>query len=584
MGLPGVTLNTLDGNLGLQPGSNSQITLWMGCCLGPANGAAVVNTLATYGDPTTMSNALVGGELLEAASYGSKAGTPPVMVMPLNPGTRGGVGAVTHVGPGTGTMTVSIAPHAALTITCTTGGTLGTAAFTFQVGSSTSAPVTSAAGWSSTGYLIPGTYTTVVFAAGTYISGGSADVYTISTLGAIAHPQGAGPVVPTFTASPVDAYNPVVTVALGGAVGTMQFTYALDGGVNASPSQSANVTSAASYAVPGTGLVLAFSGTFTANDTYSFQSTGPTPASADITAALTALETTFLNQATYSQVVLLGTPANAAAWATNIATLETARLALYSSGIYVDFYHGGPTVGTVLPNAGNITVDSADTDSVVIAARAGMSGRPVPCAGDWLMTSSLTGLQFRRNASWAAGARGSKVSPSQDIGAYADGGVASAVKLFRDENATQGFYAAGITCLRTFGAGTPIMITRGLTAMASNSDYYPLTNSRVINKACGIARINALPYINSKVPTTTRNGQAGVITEKAAQEIEAKINSALLAGLVQSSPQDAVAAKCVVTRTNNVFATNTLILTISIQPYAYAPYITVNIGMLISAS
>lgn len=583
MGLPGVTLNTLDGNLGLQPGSNSQLTLWMGCCLGPATGS-ILNTLATYGDVQTMTNALLGGELLEAAGYGARAGTPPVMVMPLNPSVRGGVGAVTHVGPGTGTMTVTIAPHLAITITCTTGGTIGTAAFTFGVGSVTSPPVVSAAGWTSTGYLIPGTYVTVVFTAGTYVAGGTPDIYTISTLGAVAHPQGTGPAIPTFTASPVLSYTPVITIGLGGAVGTMQFTYALDGGVNASPSPSQSVTSAASYALPGTGLVLAFSGTFTALDTYAFSAAGPMWASGDLTTALTALETTYLNQATYSQVVLLGTPASAAAWATNIATLETARLALYASGVYVDFYHGGPTVGTILPNAGSITVDAADTDSVVIAARAGMSGRPAACAGDWLMTSAVSGLQLRVNASWAAGARGSKVSPSQDIGAYADGGVASAVSLYRDENATQGFYAAGITCLRTFGAGTPIMITRGLTAMASNSDYYPLANSRVINKACGIARINALSYVNSKVPTTTRNGLAGVITEKTAQDIEAKINAALRAGLVQSSPQDAVAVNCQVTRTNNVFATATLILTISVQPYAYAPYITVNIGMKVSAS
>lgn len=579
MALPGVVLNTLDGNLGLQPGSNQQTTLWLGCSLG-----GTINSLTTYGDAQTMASTLSAGELYEAASYGMKAGTPPVMVMPLGQTTRGGAGAVTHTGPGAGVMTVTIAPHASLLITCTTGGTLGTAQFTFQIGTAVaSAPVVSAAGWSSTGYQVPGTYVTIVFVAGTYIAGGSADTYTISTVGAIAHPTGAGPAVPTFTASPVDYYTPLVVCQLGGAVGTMQFSYALDGLLNASPTQSQNITSAATYAIPGTGLVLNFTGTFTALDTYSFSAASPTFSNTDLTAAMTALQTTFLNQATYSQVVVVGSVASAAAWATQVATLETARLALYALGVYVDFYCGGPSVGTILPNAGSVTVDSADTDTVVIASRAGMSARVVPCAGDGLLTSPVTGLQFRRNAVWAAGARGSRVAPSQDIGAYADGGVAGFLKLYRDENATQGFYAAGITCLRTFGAGSPIFITRGLTAMTSVSDYYPLANSRVINKACGIARLNTLQYINSKVPTTTRNGIAGVISEKAAQDIEAKVNSALRAGLVQSSPQDAVAVNCVVTRTNNVFATGTLILTVSVQPYAYAPYITVNIGMQVSA-
>jgi hypothetical protein len=579
MPLPGVQVNTLDGGLGLQPGSNTQLTLWAGCCT-----AGVPATLATYGDSQTAATALGAGELLEAVGYGMAAGTPPVMVMPLEPSVRGGVGAVTKVGAGAGTITVSIAPHVAITITCTTAGALGTAAFTFQLGSgAASAPVVSAAGWSSTGYRVPGTYCTVVFTAGSYVAGGTPDIYTISTLGAIAHPQGAGPAVPTFTASPIDYYNPVITITLGGAVGTAQFTYALDGGINASPSPSATVTSAASYAIPGTGLVLALASTFNAGDTYSFQAAGPTFGSGDLSAALTALQTTYLSQASYSQIVVVGSNASAAAWASQVASLETARLALYNLGVYVDIFCGGPTVGTVLPNAGGITVDSADTDSVVITARAGMSARVVPCAGDWLETSPTTGLQFRRNAVWAAAARSSKVAASQDIGAYADGGVASAVKLYRDENATQGFYAAGITCLRTFGGGTPIVITRGLTAMASNSDYYPLTNSRVVNRACAIARLAALPYINAKVPTTTRNGLPGVITELAAQEIEAKINGALRAGLVQSSPQDAVAVTCVVGRTNNVFSTGQLILNISVQPYAYSPTIVANIGLAVSA-
>jgi hypothetical protein len=580
MALPGITENVLDGNLGLQPGSNSQVTLWMGCCT-----AGVPNTLATYGDIATMTTALGAGELLEASGYGIRAGTPPVMVMPMNPGTRGGVGAVTHTGPGALAITLTIAPHVSITITCTTGGTIGTAAFAFALGSgAASAPVVSQASWTSTGFLVPGTYCTVVFTAGSYISGGSADIYTISTLGAIAHPQGAGPAVPTFTASPVDAYSPKITITTGGAVSTSQFTYALDGLINANAQQSAVVTSAASYALPGTGIVLAFSGSATAGDTYTFQSVGPQPGSSDLTAALTALQTTLLNQATYSQVILLQTQANAAGWASTVATLETARLALFALGVYVDFYVGGPTLGTVLPNAGSITVDVADTDSVVIAARAGMSGRPVPCAGDWLMNSPVSGIQFRRNAVMAAGARGSKVSPSQDVGAFADGGIASAVSLFRDENATQGFYTAGITCLRTYGAGSPIFLTRGLTAQPSNSDYYPLANSRVMNKACGIARLNAQIYINAKIPTTTRNGQPGVITESKAQEIENKISAALRAGLVDSSPQDAVGAACIVTRTNNVFSTGTLILTVAVQPYAYAPYIVINLGLTVSSN
>jgi hypothetical protein len=577
MSLPGVTLNVLDGSLGLQPGSNQQVLLWLGCSL-----AGTPNTLYSFGDTGTSGGTLVGGELAEAVGYSLNVAPGLAMAMPLPPTTQGGVGSVSHVGTGAGAIAVTIAPHVAITITCSTSGTLGTAAFTFQLGSgAVSAPVVSVSGWSSTGYRVPGTYCTVVFTAGSYVGSGTVDIYSISTLGAITHPQGAGPAVPTITCSPVDYYSPVITITTGGAVGTAVFTYALDG-VN----MSQNIVTASSYAIPNTGLVLAFSSTFVKGDTYSFQSAGPTFASGDLTTALTALEGSLLSSAFYSQIAVVGSVASAAAWATQVASLETAAGNLAGNGVYVNFYAGGPTVGTVLPNAGSITVDAADTDSVVIAARGGMNAKDVvPCAGDWLMTSPVSGLNFRRNALWAAAARSASVAASEDIGATADGSIASAISLYRDENATPGFYAAGITCLRTFsGLGLGgIYVTRGLTGALPTSDYFPLANERVINMGCAIARVNALPYVNSKIPTQVRNGIAGTIREDAAKKIEAKITGALLAGLVQTSPQNAVNATCQVTRTNNLFTTQNLILTIAIQGFSYAVTVTVNIGLTAQA-
>ena len=579
MPLPGVSLTVVDGSLGLQSGSNQGVMLYMGCSLSGTTG-----TLYSFGDNATATNTLGGGELLEAVAYSLKVAPGLCMAYSMPPTTRGGVGSVTHVGPGTGTVTVTIAPQAAITVQCTTAGTLGTAAFTFQIGSgATSAPVTSAGSWSSTGYQVPGTYTTIVFTAGSYVAGGTPDIYVISALGAVTHPQGAGPTVPSFTSSPVDTYNAVtVAISTAGAVGTMAFTYALDG-VNASSA----IVSSASYAIPGTGLVLGFSGTFTAGDTYSFQSAGPTWTSGDLTTAINALNGSLLNQATYSQVCVLGTKASSAAWATEVATLESAVASLAANGVFVVFYSGGPTVGTVLPNAGSITVDSADTDSTVITARQGMSAQDVvPCAGDWLMTSSVSGVQFRRNASWAAAARAAKVAASQDIGAASDGGITSAIKLYRDENATQGFFNAGITCLRTFsGLGLGgVYVTRGLTGTTSTSDYYLLANSRVIKQAQAITRQFLLPYINTKVPTVTRNNIAGTVREDFAQKLESKLGGVLFAQLVASNPQNAVAVSVQCVRTNNIYTTGQLQVIVSVQPYAYSPYVQGTVGMTVQAS
>ena len=141
-----VKLNVLDGSLGLQPGSNQQTIAVMGCCLGNNAGGGVVNTVYNFGDPVTATNSLAGGELLELVQYILKAAPGSlVQAMPLNPTTRGGVGAVTKVGTGAMTVTPTLAPQGTITVTATTAGVLGTAAFTFGITNPiTGATVTSA--------------------------------------------------------------------------------------------------------------------------------------------------------------------------------------------------------------------------------------------------------------------------------------------------------------------------------------------------------------------------------------------------------------------------------------------------------
>lgn len=585
-----VKVNVQDGNLGLQPGSNQNTVLLMGCCLGNNAGGGVPNTLYNFGDPVTATNSLVGGELLELVQYVLKAAPGSlVQCMPLNPTTQGGVGSVTQSGTGGLTVTPTLAPHGAITLTITTGGALGTMALTVGVTNpltgvtTTSAPITSLSSWSSTGFQVPGTYATVTFSAGTYVV---TDTYTISTLGAITHTGSGAPSSPTFIASPVDAYSSVVvTIVKAGAVGTSQFTYSLDGG-NVT---SATITSAASYAIPNTGIVLGFSGTAVAGDTYTFQVAPPTFTNTDFTNANTALQSTYINSFFASQIGVAGAVASASAWATQVAEAETQALAFNALNVFPRYHVGGPTVGTVLPNAGSITVDSTDTDSIVIAARAGMSAPHVDAAaGDGWMVSPLTGLTFRRNAVWAAIARATLVVASQDIGAVEDGGVAAFTKPVRDDFANGlTFFKDGITSLQTYGAGSATFINRGLMATVSTSDYATLANARVIDQASSIAVNAAKKYILAKIPTQTRNGVQGTIREDYAKKIESAVNAALAAGLDIGQGidvADAVAASCVVTRTNNIYGSGQLILSVAVQPFSSPNEVIVNIGMTLSAS
>lgn len=577
MGLPGVVVNVLDGNLALSPGSNEHTALLMGpCTLGTPN------TLYNYSDAATMAQALGAGELVELAGYLLANSGGPVQIMPMTPDTQGGVSAVTHVGTGAMTATLTEAPTSAITITCTTSGTLGTAAFTFQVGSgAASAPVVSASSWSSTGYLVPGTYCIVIFTAGSYVGSGTVDTYIISTLGAISHPTGAGPAVPTITASPVDSYVGIVTVTTAGAVGTSQITYSLDNGVTTSSA----VVTAATYAIPGTGVVLGFSGTAVVGDTYSFKTAGMSSSASALASAITALETTYLNQIASSIVCLCGSGlAAASAWATQCATLETFALSMFSNGIYLRCMNLCPTIGSISASGGAVVVDSTDTDSTVITQRLTVSAVYVAgCAGNAIYVNPVSGLSLLRGAQWAAITRAVAVEASQNLGFVGLGGLPGITSIVRDENKTPALDAAGFITLRTFPGFPGFYITGAYTLTFSTSDYYPLTNARVIDLGCGITRAQALPLVNSKIPTTTRNNQAGVITEKKAQQIEAQIDSALNTQLVNTVPQDAVAAGVTVNRSHNILSDGNLILAVAIQPFAYARLVTVNIGLAVSA-
>lgn len=582
MALPGVNLTVLDGNLSLQAPNASRTMLFLGVCT-----SGTPATLYSFGDSTTMTNTLGLGKLPEAAAYLLAEAGGPVLCMPLNPSQQGGVSSVTHNGTGTGTVTLTMAPHQSITITCTTAGALGTAAFTFQLGTgAVSAPVTSSASWSSTGYRVPGTYCTIVFVAGSYISGGSADIYIISTLGVVTHPQGAGPAVPTFTASPLDDWNAIVTIGTAGALGTATFTYSLDNGetlLNGAGITSSIVVTpgGGAYAIPNTGVVLTFAGTFTAKDTYAFEAASASFSNSDLTAALTALETTYLSTS-YAMATVVDGNANGAGWSTMASSLETAAGTLFNNGLYVRFLTQVPTIGSISASGAAVVVDSTDTDtSLGTTAQAVTDPHVCGAAGDLAMVSPLTGLTQRRNCSWVAAARAMAIEASRNIGDVSLGGLPGVVFLYRDENATPALDAARFITCRTIPNYPGFYLTDGHTFALSTSDYAPLTNARVIDRACTTARTNALPLVNSKIPTKTDG--SGSITEKKAQQIEAKLDSALDTTLVSASPQDAVAATAQVNRTHNILSDGQLILTVAVQPYAYARTVSVNIGLSTSA-
>ncbi len=579
MALPGVKVNVLNGNLGVQAASPEQSIIYFGCSTD-----GIPNQLLFHGNDTTIQTTLGLGELPEAASYEISTAGTIVGAMTLPPTTPGGLSAVAHTGTGTGTMTVNSAPHKQITVTVTTTGTLGTAAATFQVGSGpVSSPILLTAS-----YRVPGTYTVLTFPAHTYTA---LETYTISIVGVVlyaANGSGGTDASVLQASSPIDALTPTVAIVKAGAVGTTQFTFTLDGSVGNISGTVVSI-SGGKYALPNTGIYITLAGTFVLGDSYSFSSCGPTFTNGDLTAGLALLQTTYL-QAVYSMGCVLGTLPDMASWEQQCSTLETAALALFNLGTYVRFFNGAPTLGTITASGGAVVVDITDTDAILEAARVLVSAPHVAdCAGDEDLTSVITGLSQRRNNSWTSSARAASVIASENIGFVGLGGVPGVTKIYRDETATPGLDAVGFITMRTFpgniatgGGLAGFFITNGHTLSDTTSDYYPLTNARLVDRTCTIARANALPYTLSKIPTTTRNHVAGVITETKAQAIDNKIKGALDTALVFTSPADAVATSVETDRTHPLTDGN-LIIGVGVQPFEYATFITLNISLVLQA-
>src|SRR6185436_16793991 len=97
--------------------------------------------------------------------------------------------------------------------------------------------------------------------------------------------NGGGPVV-TLTGTPVDRFDGIVRIVLGGAVGTATFQFSLDGGDTYSPV----TTTASTYLMPNSGVTLNFAGgTYVAATTYSFTCTAPYFTTTNLNTAFTAL-------------------------------------------------------------------------------------------------------------------------------------------------------------------------------------------------------------------------------------------------------------------------------------------------------
>jgi hypothetical protein len=388
---------------------------------------ATPNQLLSIGDPSSIAARLDSGTLAECCSFTARGGQPQY-AMALTPSTTGKCGAVTLTGTGLATIVPGVGPHKAIQIRCIAGGALGVMTVQFSTdGGATWGPVmTSAVGWSSTpGVRVPGTYAVLTFAAGTYVAQKTASV---GIDGSVTLGSGWVGAIAVLSASPVDNYEVLVSVAKGGANGVASLAVSLDNGVSKLPPMQVPVGGVVT--IPGTGIFLTCSttgGPFVLGESYFFLAIEPGPTSSDIQAAVTAAK---------------ASPTIAAA-ALHLAIMPSSAANAFSAAAVLD-------VG-ILDAFNNKTFDWV-----------GLTNCP-SAAGGMRIISPLTGRAQLRPLSWLACERFVETDPRNELAA-----VKPDVQTATGDGSLHVFFPAGTTTLA--GPGDIVMPTSTVLYDAADTD------------------------------------------------------------------------------------------------------------------
>lgn len=554
MAIPRVTMNFTDGGLGIIPPGPGGAQAKVGVSL-----SGTPNTVYPIANGNTAISTLGGGPLCEATAAVCDVAGTTVYAVPATIVTSGSITATfTHVGTGAGVVSATLGPHVQVLIKCSTAGALGTSYFQFSVnGAAYGSPVASVAG-STWVYRVPGTFVVLTFSAGSYREG---DVYTLPTSGTISSsvPSG-GPDTIAAACSPVDAYQVLVTITTAGNRGTAQFTYSLDNGYTV----SAAITTAATYTIPGTGIVLAFTNAaYVLGDTYTGTAVPPATDNTAIGLAIDALTSSSFS---FEFVHVVGTPSTSANTATLASAVDSKMTTAEGNQRYL---------------ATLIECPQSESDATIAAALASFAsthGRVWINCGDEVLVSTTTGLFMKRNGAWTVCARlaGSKLSESP--GKVLLGPLPNVADIVRDEAATPGLSDTRFLTLRTLIGKAGYFITDGPTFANVGSDYSTIMNVRVINRAATIAAAAFTDYLNADV---RMDPKTGYIDTRDAGKIESSVTAQLraaLTGPAGSANDECSDVSATMSRTDNLLSSPIGTAVVSIVPKGYLRSITVNIG------
>jgi Protein of unknown function (DUF2586) len=557
-----VKISFTDGGLGIVagPAGGTKTQLMLGI-----SASGTPGTVIPVSGTAAATRLLGGGPLWDAVYNRVGLSGQTMLAVPLPINSAGSCGAWTQQGTGAGVVSATLGPWQQILVSCVTGGAIGTAAFQFSVNGSAYGPtvVSTGTNWS---YRVPGTLTTLTFAAGSYVSG---KIYTIATTGVVTVTAG-GLANVTQVSSPMDAYELQVTITTSGALAAAQFTYSLDGGNTV----SAPMSTAATVVLPNTGVVLGFtSAAYVAGDVYTATCVNAAYQSSDVTAAIVAA----LAQSTpFEGVDCIGMPANAAS--------------AYSFASALDLELQSAAASNKVFLWGICNCPTSEADATVTAAFASFTsaaGRVSVCVGTENMTSLATGLILNRPIGWTYGTRLASIRYAESPGWVGRGGLAG-VKDIQNAYGTSGTNGAAtadtfdsarfVTLCQGNGYPPGTYVTHPNTMALATSDYRWIMGLRVADYAATIAQAALTLYLQADWRINPDNGQ---LDKRDAGAINAKITQLLTDALI-GEPGTATDNASSVTFTldpdTDLLSNSTLLCTLVCVPKGYSDQIDCNFG------
>lgn len=359
----------------------------------------------------------------------------------------------------------------------------------------------------------------------------------------------ANPAVTTSGAT-LDSYDIHVRITRAGAVGTSAFVFTLDGG----DTWSAEIATAATYVLPGTGISLAFAaGNYALDNVYKFVATAPSASVSSIQAAVrVALDSNLLYES-----VSICQPSDAGMW----AALDALALEAANQFRYIEFF-----AETIPP--------SADPDAWVaalLAAKASFSSRRVrifAAYGEVVDTLSgrlevqslmsriaarIASLPVHQKSSWV------ELGPLPGVVTIAPFVSTAFGKASRFNNAhALQLDTAGFTTVYRLQGRNGVYPVEDRTAADPTSDFKIGPNVRVMNKAITQVRQGLLNGVQAAVDPTNLNASlAGIL---------ASANAALRE---MTGAGEIARGRVVIPPGQNILSTQRLRLQIRIVPLGY---------------